>query len=138
MARLPRVVSPEVGICTVRICLGVARVKCSWGSTSLPQVGTVSLQAVASPQMAFLLQPGLMCYQDSELCMVQAASSCPASIMEARDGLLGRGDGAGSPTCLQNHLNGLQRDTSKDSVRTAALDGDHQCQQLLVSGMAPA
>nr|BAC39329.1 unnamed protein product [Mus musculus] len=44
---------------------------------------------------------------------------------------LGRGDGVSTPICLQNHSNGPQRDTSKDSGRTAVLDGDRQCQRLL-------
>lgn len=47
------------------------------------------------------------------------------------DGLLGSGNGADSPICLQNHLSGPQRDTSRDFVRLAVLIGDHQCWHLL-------
>lgn len=76
------VVSPEA-FCWHLLCLHLlvnATGEMPPGTTSSPQVGTVSLQAVASHQSAFLLQPGRLCYQDNEPCVVQAAASCPASI----------------------------------------------------------
>lgn len=122
---------PSAGIFSVCICLVMPRVKCLWGPPLHHRWGLCPCRQWHLPSLpSCSSQAGYVTRTMNHEWSRQHLRAQPPSRVLC-DGLVGRGGGAGSATCLQNHLSGPQRDTSKDFVRTGVLDGDHQCQPLL-------
>lgn len=121
---------PSAGSFSVCICLVMSQVKCHWGPPHHHRWGLCPCRQWHLPSLPSCSSwAGYVTRTMNHAWSRQHLLAQPPSRMLCGD-LFGRGDGAGSATCLQNHLSGPQMDTSKDFVRTGVLDGD-QCQPLL-------